>query len=861
MRRLRMWLLIAALIGLIGGPTQLVSASRATAAPLTPSGVDLRQNGPIEISGSLVEGGQVYLKIPVKNYGSTASPPVHTYTEGYTARGDLWRADGAQPTAVVIQPNQTVTFQVHHDLWVGHGGTWSTYGVYLWHDGASTYYGSLAANGFDQSVSFEVGGQPDIKQSSGIQISGTLVEGHKVYLTFSVKNYGSGPTPALHPYVEGRTALGDLWRADGAQPTARVLQPGETVVFQVEHDLWSGHSGTWSTSGIYLWNDDAGDYYGPLDGNGHDQTIGFTVSGGAQLRQDGAIKVSGSLVPGGQVYLDIPVKNVGGLASPPIHPYTEGYTGRDSLWRADGAEPTAVAIQPGERIVFRVQHDLWPGHEGTWDTYGVFLWNDDSHTYFGPLAGSGHSQSVEFDVQAENTFSMQLPFDHKAGENGLNQVSSFFDHEYPVGAGREAEAVAGTILKYNGERLKGTLWQCDLRSSCYSGHNGYDYTVAGPVRAAHAGYALGTRWNCRGDDQSIYVITLTDGRYRTVYLHVKNDAVWKDFHDNPRQVSAGTQIGTVGNTGAPYCSTGPHLHFATYYDANHDGQFSSSEWVDPYGFDPTKNDPWVEDKGGPTSNWLWGFSAPGRADISPGSGSDVTVIGAGSSIVIPSNAVSAPATLALMSVPIAGTRDTRQVGSQSRQVSLIADTVSIGTAFKLSGVYGDGGSVDEFSELASIQRQYAAEVVVYVDEETIGVYIWDEINSRWHLLPTDLDTNSDRVTAAADRPGTYSLRATPLNPAPRIFSVLPSRLPSGEPRTITVSGAGFLSDVEVQLGISALEVTRLSSTVLHVDVPTDLTPGTYDIIVRNPDGQTSSASSSLAIGDLVYLPVVISSGR
>lgn len=117
---------------------------------------DLRQAGEIQISGDLVEGGKVYLTFPVKNYGDAPSPPIHPYTEGYTSKNKLWRADGAQPTAVILDPGETVIFQVEHDLWYEHYGEWTTYGVYLWNDANNGYYGPLSANGYNQQISFTV---------------------------------------------------------------------------------------------------------------------------------------------------------------------------------------------------------------------------------------------------------------------------------------------------------------------------------------------------------------------------------------------------------------------------------------------------------------------------------------------------------------------------------------------------------------------------------------------------------------------------------------------------------------------------------------------------------------------------------
>jgi len=191
-------------------------------------------------------------------------------------------------------------------------------------------------------------------------------------------------------------------------------------------------------------------------------------------------------------------------------------------------------------------------------------------------------------------FFLSLPFPHGPGETGLNRVYSFFDHEYPIYT-KEPPSAASAIVRFDGQRLPGTIVQCAASASCYSGHDGYDFGVISdllreydnkvPVLAAAAGQITKTGTEC-----GLPYIGINHGAYETVYYHLMpNDP-------NLRQsghVNAGDRIGTIFVGARPTCTYGTHLHFGVYYDRNGDGQFQSDEVVDPYGFDPTKTDPWT----------------------------------------------------------------------------------------------------------------------------------------------------------------------------------------------------------------------------------------------------------------------------
>ncbi len=131
---------------------------------------------------------------------------------------------------------------------------------------------SNQANASTQSC----GGIADPRQEGPVSIIGSLQVGGRAYFSINLKNYGTAATPAIHPYIEGYANSSLFWRADGAQPGSAVIQPGQTVSFQDQYDL--NVAGTWTASGIYLWNNDAGTYWEPLPANGQNQQFSFTVT-------------------------------------------------------------------------------------------------------------------------------------------------------------------------------------------------------------------------------------------------------------------------------------------------------------------------------------------------------------------------------------------------------------------------------------------------------------------------------------------------------------------------------------------------------------------------------------------------------
>lgn len=158
-----------------------------------------------------------------------------------------------------------------------------------------------------------------------------------------------------------------------------------------------------------------------------------------------------------------------------------------------------------------------------------------------------------------------------------SRITSYFDHDQPWYASDQV------FVRYDGKRWTGSdisVLNCQPGTNCYDGHNGYDLNLRfEPVLSASAGKVIRAGWyNAlnHNDSFGLWVAIDHGNGFLNVYGHLS--ALTVNVGD---KVKDQWQIGTSGTTGS---STGPHLHFGTYYNP-------SWQATDPFGWTASSTDP------------------------------------------------------------------------------------------------------------------------------------------------------------------------------------------------------------------------------------------------------------------------------
>ena len=513
-----------------------------------------------------------------------------------------------------------------------------------------------------------------------------------------------------------------------------------------------------------------------------------------------------------------------------------------------------------------------------------------------------------------------LPFPYDGSEEGFGgtaaefvaasqrrraggRINSFFDHLLPLyGAEAEMAGSTGHILIFDG-----ILSPTDA----YSGHPGYDFSVAGEARrrstavlAAAAGELMKAEWH---DLMGWHVMLRHDvpevGAFQTIYMHLQEDGFFSRMRERVGEaVAAGERIGTMGTTGN---SDGEHLHFEVRFDRNGDGRFAyGQETVDPYGFLPSSEypaSPWLERQGMGAPRYLWKVPLVSVARVAEdGSGDLPAPSGLGGA--------GGPDRAATRAARDAGEAEARGGGlcappdslPPGGQVQLgwapdpapSEDLAGVGGSVVVSVLDAQGQPVARLEPPLAVEIPFDTAQLEDVDPESLAIHRWQPVDSsgwrgvpagrprglaqeeslaapggRWVPLPTRVDRARGLAVAATDRPGRLALLGRPTRDL-----VAPTT-------RITLEGARgaggrFYDEVTVSLsaedpsGIEALRY-RLGFdedwreyegpfTLRHADLPDAVPAGVDARFMRGAGRQLVVASAIDGAGNVEEPPASLS---
>jgi len=233
--------------------------------------------------------------------------------------------------------------------------------------------------------------------------------------------------------------------------------------------------------------------------------------------------------------------------------------------------------------------------------------------------------------------------------DALVLLNSFFDHRLPVSYENNPalpadlrDANANQTVIFTNSSRTGTGTSCDYGYSCYSHHNGIDYSTAGNIYAPAAGKISYLRDSTQAGATAADVCAvwikhdLSDPadntfEYSSMYLHLDRIGTAPEDVRNREgrtcgtsqywcvddPIRAGDLIGVAGNDPCGGISGGTHLHFAVAQGLVAEG-IGNPRGLDPFGWWSNDNDPWADPRLSnlnyqpQPSYFLWG--APPKPD-------------------------------------------------------------------------------------------------------------------------------------------------------------------------------------------------------------------------------------------------------
>jgi murein DD-endopeptidase MepM/ murein hydrolase activator NlpD len=204
----------------------------------------------------------------------------------------------------------------------------------------------------------------------------------------------------------------------------------------------------------------------------------------------------------------------------------------------------------------------------------IEILGENSYTLYFNIANQGIVKGkLILDFEDKKLF--DPPFKTSSSNDLFDKITAFFDHRYPyLGNKTEPDEYKNTTLNFQGKELEEPYIY-------YSSHDGIDWGL--PINSSIYSVADGIATYFFDQNGLGHAIKIEhDNKYITIYGHLsEDDLVTKD---TAVKVVRGQKIGKVGMSGN---TSGPHLHFTTYY-----GEKNLTNKIDPFGWKGKFNDPW-----------------------------------------------------------------------------------------------------------------------------------------------------------------------------------------------------------------------------------------------------------------------------
>ena len=380
---------------------------------------------------------------------------------------------------------------------------------------------------------------------------------------------------------------------------------------------------------------------------------------------------------------------------------------------------------------------------------------------------------------------LDLPFDYGTSPARFLQalrdtddggwITSWFDHGYPDYAKNR-----NLILWDGNSRTKG-LYNRSIgcyENRCYDDHNGIDitYRLFGEnrqtrngveIRAAADGTVVASQNNCRngnrrcGGGYGNQVIIYHPNGYFTQYGHLARVTV------AGKAIKQGEPVGIMGSTGN---SSGPHLHFGLYQDDGN-GVWDGDEVdkpIDPYGWRGDEGDPWVLDREGPVSHYLWRYPLAQVKSFAGQQGAVLQDATGQIQVNVPPNALDGEVSMELFLGPVAGDPPGSRSVGRSFWLRLL-QWLPTQTAQTQADISTVATALDEaLTQPMTMTVGYTNAQISHLNINRMALSRWNGATRSWEKLPSQVNPAGRTVTAQSSALGNFKLHAPLICPADRV---------------------------------------------------------------------------------------------